>query len=180
VDQRRVIDVRFASYSAGRRTSLDFRVGRIARLETSLRERPESAPKPPFHCEPEIGFTALSGHMACFIASLGVGCPGAFSWAATSDGGLGTMVVTHRHILLLALLLASPIVARAAQAAEGPATVPRLEPAPCPKLQGAETLADASCGYLVVLEDRSRPNGRAIRQPEWLEKCRSPATCAAR
>ena len=50
------------------------------------------------------------------------------------------MAVTHQHILLLALLLASPTVARAAQAAEGTATVPRFEPAPCPKLQGAETL----------------------------------------
>ena len=48
------------------------------------------------------------------------------------------MAVTHQHILLLALLLASPTVARAAQAAEGTATVPRFEPAPCPKLQGAE------------------------------------------
>ena len=65
------------------------------------------------------------------------------------------MAATHQHFLLLALLLASPVVARAAQAAEGRATVPRFEPAPCPKLQGAETLADASCGYLVVHEDRS-------------------------
>jgi hypothetical protein len=39
-------------------------------------------------------------------------------------------------------------VARAAQAAEGSAIVPRFEPAPCPKLQGAEALADASCSYL--------------------------------
>src|SRR5271154_7333646 len=101
--------------------------------------------------------------MACFIASLGVGCPGAFSWAAASDGGQRTMVVTNRHILLFALLIASSVMALAAQAAEGPATVPRFEPSPCPKLQGAETLADASCGYLVVLEDRSRPNGRTIR-----------------
>ena len=41
--------------------------------------------------------------------------------------------------------------------------MPRFEPAPCPKLQGAEALADASCGYLIVPEDRSRPNGRTIR-----------------
>ncbi len=41
--------------------------------------------------------------------------------------------------------------------------MPRFEPTPCPKLQGAETLADASCGYLVVPENRSRPNGRTIR-----------------
>ena len=41
--------------------------------------------------------------------------------------------------------------------------MPRFEPAPCPKLQGAEELAKASCFYLVVPENRSRPNGRTIR-----------------
>jgi pimeloyl-ACP methyl ester carboxylesterase len=41
--------------------------------------------------------------------------------------------------------------------------VPRFEPAPCPKLPGAEELAKASCGYLVVPENRSRPEGRTIR-----------------
>jgi pimeloyl-ACP methyl ester carboxylesterase len=41
--------------------------------------------------------------------------------------------------------------------------VPRFEPAPCPKLPGAETLAKASCGYLVVLENHSQPSGRTIR-----------------
>jgi pimeloyl-ACP methyl ester carboxylesterase len=73
------------------------------------------------------------------------------------------MAVTHQHILLLALLLASLTLARAAQAGEGTATVPHFEPAPCPKLQGAEELAKASCGYLVVPENRSRPTGRTIR-----------------
>jgi pimeloyl-ACP methyl ester carboxylesterase len=73
------------------------------------------------------------------------------------------MVVTHRHILLLALLLASPAVARAAQTDQGIATVPRFEPALCPKLPGAEELAKASCGYLVVPENRNRPTGRTIK-----------------
>lgn len=41
--------------------------------------------------------------------------------------------------------------------------VPRFEPAPCPKLTGAGELAKASCGYLVVLENRRRPTGRTIR-----------------
>ena len=77
-------------------------------------------------------------------------------------------------ILLLALLLASPIVARAAQAAEGTATAPRFEPAPCPKLPGAEELAKASCGYLVVPENRSRPNGRTIRLMVAKYPARSP------
>src|SRR5271166_4546879 len=35
--------------------------GRRARLQASPREGPESAPKPSFHCEREIGFTARSG-----------------------------------------------------------------------------------------------------------------------
>ena len=73
------------------------------------------------------------------------------------------MGIAHRHLLPLALLLVSSVVARAAQAAEVTATVPRFEPAQCPKLQGAETIADASCGYLVVPENRSRPDGRTIR-----------------
>jgi len=84
-------------------------------------------------------------------------------WAPTPVRRLRTIAITHQHLLLLALLLASPVVARAAQAAEGTATVPRFEPASCPKLQGAEALAEASCGYLVVPEDRSRPSGRTIR-----------------
>jgi pimeloyl-ACP methyl ester carboxylesterase len=64
---------------------------------------------------------------------------------------------------LLALLLVSSIGARGATAAEGTATVPRFEPAPCPKLPGAGELAKASCFYLVVPEDRGQPNGRTIR-----------------
>ncbi len=73
------------------------------------------------------------------------------------------MAIAQPHLLLLALLLASPSVALAAPAAAATATVPRFEPEDCPKLQGAEELAKASCGYLVVPENRSRPNGRTIR-----------------
>jgi pimeloyl-ACP methyl ester carboxylesterase len=43
------------------------------------------------------------------------------------------------------------------------ATVPRFEPATCPKIQGVEWLANADCRYLIVPEDRSRPNGRTIQ-----------------
>jgi pimeloyl-ACP methyl ester carboxylesterase len=50
-----------------------------------------------------------------------------------------------------------------ALAAEGADQVPRFDTADCPKLQGAEEFAKASCGYLVVREDRSRPHGRTIR-----------------
>jgi pimeloyl-ACP methyl ester carboxylesterase len=84
------------------------------------------------------------------------------------------MAVTHQHLLLLALLLASPTVARAAQAAEGAATVPRFEPVACPKLPEVEALAEASCGYLVVPENRSRTNDRTIRLMVAKFPARSP------
>ena len=80
---------------------------------------------------------------------------GATRWKAR------TLAVYHRHVLLLAFLLASLALARAEDISSP--KVPRFEPAPCPKLQGAEELAKASCGYLVVLEDRSWPDGRTIR-----------------
>lgn len=86
------------------------------------------------------------------------------------------MVATHRSILLVALLLASLTVARAEQTAEATATVPRFEPAPCPQLPGAEELAKASCGYLVVPENRKRPAGRSIR----LMVAKYPARSAAK
>src|SRR5258708_1624752 len=54
--------------------------------------------------------------------------------------------------------------------------LPRFEPAPCPKLSGAEELVKASCGYLVVLENRSRPTGRTIR----LMVAKYPARSAAK
>ena len=53
--------------------------------------------------------------------------------------------------------------------------VPRFEPAPCPKLTGADELAKASCGYLVVLENHSRPTGRTIRLLVAKYPGRSPA-----
>src|SRR5262249_52370731 len=51
----------------------------------------------------------------------------------------------------------------AQDATTGAGQVPRFEPAPCPKLAGADELAKASCGYLVVLENHSRATGRTIR-----------------
>ena len=80
---------------------------------------------------------------------------------ATLDGRLASLAVYRRHLLLLVLLLASSALARAEDIASP--KVPRFEDVPCPKLQGAEELAKASCGYLVVPENRSRPNGRTIR-----------------
>ena len=56
--------------------------------------------------------------------------------------------------LLLTLVLVTIPVPVFAQSND---LLPRFEPAPCPKLEGAEALADATCGYLVVPENRSRP-----------------------
>jgi hypothetical protein len=65
-------------------------------------------------------------------------------------------------------------VAQGAQGADSPASVPRVEPAPCPKLPGADELAKASCFYLVVPEDRSRPDGPTIRLLVAKYPARSP------
>ncbi len=78
------------------------------------------------------------------------------------------MRTTFRLMLAIALIVASPmtarsVMARAAEAPAGSAAVPRFEPTRCAELQGVEWLAHANCGYLVVPEDRSRPNGRIIR-----------------
>ena len=50
-------------------------LGRLARLEASRREGPESGRKPSFDCEPEIGFTALGGHRARSQSEATRGCP---------------------------------------------------------------------------------------------------------
>jgi pimeloyl-ACP methyl ester carboxylesterase len=76
------------------------------------------------------------------------------------------------RFLLVGLLIAPAASADAEKA--GPPIVPRFEPARCPKLSGAEELAKASCGYLVVLENRSRPSGRTIRLMVATYPARSP------
>ena len=70
-----------------------------------------------------------------------------------------------RHIFVLALVLASflswpAVVSRAVAASEA---VPRYTPTSCPTIEGVEWLADATCGYLVVRENRSTHNGRTIQ-----------------
>jgi hypothetical protein len=62
--------------------------------------------------------------------------------------------------LLLTLVLVTFPLPALAQSAD---LVPRFERAPCPKMEGAETLAAATCGYLVVLESHGRPDGHTIR-----------------
>ncbi len=61
-------------------------------------------------------------------------------------------------LFLTLLHVASPVPALAETQ-----PVPRFEPSACPTLAGAEELDKASCGYLVVPENRSQPNGRTIR-----------------
>jgi pimeloyl-ACP methyl ester carboxylesterase len=58
--------------------------------------------------------------------------------------------------------------------AESNDSLPRFEPAPCPKLEGAGALAHTTCGYLVVPETRSRPHGRTIRLMVAKYPARSP------
>ena len=71
-----------------------------------------------------------------------------------------------RNRFALIVLSGLTFLAQAVSAQDVPTAagrVPRFEPAPCPKLTGADELAKASCGYLVVLENHSRPTGRTIR-----------------
>src|SRR6516165_9732509 len=76
-------------------------------------------------------------------------------------------------IIVSSLTFLAPVVS-AQDAPTAAGQVPRFEPAPCPKLTGAEELAKASCGYLVVLENHSRPSGRTIRLMVAKYPARSP------
>ena len=75
----------------------------------------------------------------------------------------------QRSLFLTLFLVAAPVPALAETQ-----PVPRFEPAPCPTLEGAEALAEATCGYLVVPENRSQPNGRTIRLMVAKYPARSP------
>jgi pimeloyl-ACP methyl ester carboxylesterase len=73
--------------------------------------------------------------------------------------------------LLLTLVLVTFPLPALAQSAD---LVPRFERAPCPKMEGAETLAAATCGYLIVPESRGRPPHRTIRLMVAKYPARSP------
>src|SRR6185436_16190592 len=98
----------------------------------------------------------ISRHWQYFVANLGLCCPS----RQVGD------------FLLVGLLVALHGLAYAENA--GPPPVPRFEPAPCPKLSGADELTKASCGYLVVPENRGRPSGRTIRLMVARYPARSP------
>jgi pimeloyl-ACP methyl ester carboxylesterase len=76
-------------------------------------------------------------------------------------------------IVALCVTLLAPVVS-AQDVPTGAGQVPRFEPASCPKLTGADELAKASCGYLVVLENHNRPTGRTIRLLVAKYPARSP------
>ena len=91
---------------------------------------------------------------------------------ATLDGGLAPWLSITDTSSCSPFSSPRPPLARAEDVT--PPQVPRFEPAPCPKLPGAEELAKASCGYLVVPENRSRPTGRTIRLMVAKYPARSP------
>jgi pimeloyl-ACP methyl ester carboxylesterase len=73
------------------------------------------------------------------------------------------MKFTHQHILVSPLVIVASFLAITAPGTPAAASsVPRFEPAACAKIDGVEWLAHASCGYLVVPENRNVPNGRTI------------------
>ncbi len=69
-------------------------------------------------------------------------------------------------LLFLLALFAPPSVARAQSG------VPRFEPAACPSYVPLDKKID--CGYLVVLEDRTRPDGPTIRLAVAVVKSQNP------
>ena len=93
------------------------------------------------------------------------------------DAGSGMAARVRDRFALIVVASCVTFLAPAVSAQDAPTAageVPRFEPAPCPKLPGAEELAKASCGYLVVPENRSRPTGRTIRLMVAKYPARSP------
>ena len=84
------------------------------------------------------------------------------------------MAVTHQHLLLLALLLASPMWREPHRPPKELQPCRASSPRRARNCRGPKTLAKASCGYLVVPENRSRPTGRTIRLMVAKYPARSP------
>jgi pimeloyl-ACP methyl ester carboxylesterase len=76
------------------------------------------------------------------------------------------MPVRSVFAALAALVAFALVIYPGVAPAAGPAQAryePRFEPAPCPDLPEPVALPTARCGFLVVPENRSRPEGRTIR-----------------
>jgi pimeloyl-ACP methyl ester carboxylesterase len=88
-----------------------------------------------------------------------------------------------RRLFAALTVLAAPflVVLPGVAPAAGPAEVryePRFEPAPCPDLPEPVALPNARCGFLVVPENRSRPEGRTIRLAVAIVPAVSPQPAA--
>jgi pimeloyl-ACP methyl ester carboxylesterase len=88
----------------------------------------------------------------------------------TSGGSSAGQTTRKLRLFFSFILVAFPVPALA----QNPDLLPRFEHAPCPKMERAETLADATCGFLVVPESRGRPRGRTIRLLVAKYPARSP------
>ena len=64
---------------------------------------------------------------------------------------------------LVAVLFATAVATVAAQDAGRVASMPRFEAAPCPFPADDNILKQVRCGYLEVLENRAKPNGRRLK-----------------
>ena len=74
-----------------------------------------------------------------------------------------------------ALATALPLASPANAGARSKLPVPRFEPTVCPTKPIPTTLpADARCGFLVVPENRAKPNGRTIRLTVGIVPAKSP------
>jgi pimeloyl-ACP methyl ester carboxylesterase len=82
------------------------------------------------------------------------------------------MLIAICTVMAAALL---PLASPASAAARSELTVPRFEPTACPTKPVPTTLpADARCGFLVVPENRARPNGHTIRLTVGIVPAASP------
>ena len=68
-----------------------------------------------------------------------------------------------RRLSLAALLSSLVVVEVAAQASVRQSAIPRFEAAPCPFELNAAVSGQVRCGYVTVLENRSKPDGRRLR-----------------
>lgn len=68
-----------------------------------------------------------------------------------------------RRLALVALLSSVVVVMSAARDTAGQSVIPRFEATPCPFEAEASVLEQVRCGYVTVLENRSKPDGRRLR-----------------
>src|SRR3712207_6388619 len=100
---------------------------------------------------------------------------------AGQPGEEGLMRVRSLFAALAALVAFALVICPGVAPAAGPAQAryePRFESAPCPDLPEPVALPTARCGFLVVPENRSRPEGRTIRLAVAIVPAVSPQPAA--